>query len=480
MYTILKKKSDKLNSQTSFLLFLGCCFVVFLKLYSSGNMIDLSYDATNIWQTIKSWYGNEEIFNSYVLYKGFSSIFPYVWLYKIAVFLGVNDFFFIMLYHSLLFSFITIVGVPFLVKESVGSNVNKLQIVLFSILMYKFWESTKALSQLMIDLPSCACYIATCMCLVKVTKSDEVKLLYIILFAFFDGMISNMSGQYILSAYILLVAVLFYILNIRIKNLKYKFALILTILVCFYSISFLNVLFFNYLRTRNIILGVNLSPASAWMERGLIYMMNMNRFTDLHSNRGDALISSLFGADEGIKLWQKSMGGTFGLTITEYVNCFTKHPIDFCLTYVDKIFLCLSIDPEKNNSFHYLAFSYTLVFITFSYFIKSVKRFSDFFSLKIVLLFSSFASVIPVAVLTVELRYALSLQSIVFGIAILGPFSINCFNFLRKFFVEKKILTIKYPFVIIIWGIYLFISLAYYNSFYCINSVDPARCLFHW
>ena len=66
-------------------------FIVFILYFGyvreSGDMISLSYDAADIWKTITSWYTND-VYGSYVLYKGINSVYPYVWLgcrYEILV-----------------------------------------------------------------------------------------------------------------------------------------------------------------------------------------------------------------------------------------------------------------------------------------------------------------------------------------------------------------------------------------------------------
>jgi len=73
-------------------------------------------DANSIWLTI-STFKNAQPISSYVLYKGFLAIYPYVWLRDLAITLGLNDFFFIKIYHALLFSFAAGFGVPKIISN---------------------------------------------------------------------------------------------------------------------------------------------------------------------------------------------------------------------------------------------------------------------------------------------------------------------------------------------------------------------------
>ena len=100
-------------------LFLAAFSYLLVKLWVLGSMVTISNDAASIWQTIRSFY-TENIAPSYLLYKGFASVYPYVWLYQLALIFGVNEFFFVMAYHALLFAYITVIGVPALVKELTG------------------------------------------------------------------------------------------------------------------------------------------------------------------------------------------------------------------------------------------------------------------------------------------------------------------------------------------------------------------------
>ena len=75
----------------SALLFLIVFGYILFRMVRTGSMILISGDAADIWKTIKTYY-TDDVYGSYVLYKGLLSIYPYVWLYKLAQLLHTNEY----------------------------------------------------------------------------------------------------------------------------------------------------------------------------------------------------------------------------------------------------------------------------------------------------------------------------------------------------------------------------------------------------
>ena len=75
------KKAEFRRRIGTVLLFVISFWFVLYQLVQRGTMIDISGDAADIWKSIKT-FGTDDLYPSYVLYKGFDSVFPYVSFYR--------------------------------------------------------------------------------------------------------------------------------------------------------------------------------------------------------------------------------------------------------------------------------------------------------------------------------------------------------------------------------------------------------------
>ena len=90
------------------------------------SMIINGSDACDNWQSIITWFSSER-YGSYTLYKGFAAVYPYVFLYHMAIALHLNEFFFCMLYFAVLFAYVTAIGVPLIAEYLTGWTPKLLQ-----------------------------------------------------------------------------------------------------------------------------------------------------------------------------------------------------------------------------------------------------------------------------------------------------------------------------------------------------------------
>ena len=101
-------------------------FIAFILYFGyvckSGDMTALSYDAADIWKTITSWYTND-IYGSYVLYKGINSVYPYVWLYQLALIFNINAWILIKMFFALAFSYTSAIGFPDIIKRMTNRQI---------------------------------------------------------------------------------------------------------------------------------------------------------------------------------------------------------------------------------------------------------------------------------------------------------------------------------------------------------------------
>ena len=114
MKTLILKVKDKKDSIISF----GFAFalMVWLLKQTVAMGVGVGGDVTDIWKTITSFYSGD-IQPSYVLYKGFLSVYPYVWFYELSKVFGVGSWFFIKIFHCFLFSYVSDIGFPYIVSK---------------------------------------------------------------------------------------------------------------------------------------------------------------------------------------------------------------------------------------------------------------------------------------------------------------------------------------------------------------------------
>lgn len=406
-----KRNNLKLNCLIPFFCSLGL-FILWLR---NKDMI-WGGDAPDIWKTIVSWH-DDNTYRSYVMYKGFLSVHPYIELYDFAQVVGLESFFFIKLLWALLFSSLTTLIIPKIIKiifnlEEQGSILK----ILFSLVCFYFWRKSNALSLLMVDLPSVFLLFLSMYFAIKVRFYLDKNILgarlqvMVTVTSVLLGLLASCSGQYILSVIIIfcyLAIILFrgYKLGFIIESISY--ALTVTLCKLWYMLN---------------VKPYGVAEGMAWLERGLLYMMNMVTFTSsihvgIDSRRGYEILSDYLGSNDlaDAALLEAQMGGK-AWTIQEYLMIVFKYPMDFICVYIERISLILSYE---SYSYRLLALviQYTLISAAIVIIVRNLKNLS--FNGAMVL-GACFASVIPVLVLTVEMRYGLAFQGILWAIPILS------------------------------------------------------------
>lgn len=474
-------------------LFLAAFLYLLIKLFVLGSMNTMSGDAADIWQTIQSFYA-EDIYPSYVLYKGFASVYPYVWLYQLALIFGINEFFFVMVYHGLLFAYIAVIGIPALVKELTEYEAWVWQKAALIIVLYWYWNRYGALSQLMVDLPSCAFFLLSMQCAAAILKSSGYKRYGLAIAAgLLCGLCANISGQYSVAALFVIIYASIQLWNIQASSVRKKNLssfLILFVILCgsMASIKLLNQLFYMSVIKPLLDTGNSIAPAKFWLQRGLIFFQDIGRLFygyKLHDDRGHQIIMSLYGAEEGTRLLQLAGEGRYGWTIPDYFRAFFQHPIDFLVIYLNRLIVMFS-DDCGNSSLRSLLPGYTMIYLTILTAVKRLGRLRDIFHAKTMLVLACFASVLPSLVLTVEMRYTLSLQALLFGVALAGPIVPQIASYvsggIRRMLRGEKngqLLDREIPWAFLGWVVFCAVCLAYFGAI-CSASNMGTDLLFHW
>lgn len=486
-----KERIEKLGS---FLLFVITFLFVLIKLMQRGTMIDWSSDAADIWWTIREW-GTEGGHASYVMYKGFSSIYPYLWFYRLASLLKLNEFFFVMCYHAVLFSYIAVIGVPVLIEALTEYKTKLWQKIVLVVVLYWFWSRYFVIQNLMVDLPSCAFFLMSVHCAVLIAKHTGWKrYAFIIITGLLAGLIANISGQYSISAICVFAFAMVKLWKSQPAdagkiqhNIKCLLALVLMIVFMLVP-RWINAWFQGAVIASFLENGAWIPSADFWMERALVYMLGVSRKfygADLTDPRGVAIIMGIYGKEEGMRLLEEAVAGNFGWSITEWFQAFFKHPADFIVTMLNRLMILMS-DDMRTCSLRSLLPGYTMIYMAVMTVAKRMKKLRDLFQAKVWLALAALASIIPSLVMCVEPRVSISFQCLFFGVALAGPIiPLSCatvVSAVKQCWQDRSLRSLmdrSFPWAFIGWVIFCLVCLAYYGSL-CAASGLGTDMLFRW
>lgn len=487
----LQARKQILNIGKKHWLFIVVFVLMALYLQSTGPMNNISGDAASIWHTIKSFH-SEDIVPSYVLYKGFASVYPYVWFYDLSVWLGVGEFFFIKIYHCLLFAYISTIGFPYFISRILKVKPKVWQRCLLVIAFFYLWKSNLAFNQLMVDLPSLGFFLMALNSALKIEASTGKRRYGRYLYTgLLIGLNFCVSGQYSLPAILIVLFVLIKTIPLNVIKEKAKrvgaLACIAILLVSAGAVRMCNVQFEKNVVEPFRAQGEWLPTGDTWIQIGFTRLMGVQRSGSsikLPDNRGLSIIKEMYG-DDYEKVLQDMIDGKMPISIGEYFSIALKNPVDFVTRYANRLFLCLSVD---NGSPHVipLFISYTCVFLAFLSVLKRCKTIKQFFSPTLILILSFIAAVAALVALNVEIRCVMQLQGLVVGAAILDTTLWDGFKQLwlqvKHCWQEKSLRILgekKFPWKFLLYCVFMIFCFMHIASIYETVGVDPA-ILFRW
>lgn len=391
-------------------------------LFMRKNSINTVGDTLDLWKTITTW-GTENVYGSYVLYKGLFSVYPYVWLYRLAGFFGLRETAFIIIYHALLFAYITAYGLPSLASYLTKRPVALWQRVLLTFVCFFAWRENLALTEMLIDLPSAAFFLIALNSINR-QNADWVRktALNAACTGIFCGIGLCLSGQYIPAIFcILLYAVLRY-------RRVYKGSLRRALTVCsIVSLSILLVYFANHMFNRTVVdvlreNGAWIPKGSDWMSRAFVYLNTKYLLfgnPTMENSRYVAMLVDFFGKETAMDLINRATQGVYGWSINQYLYMIGHYPLDMIAQFFSKLFISLSPDNDNRSALMLLT-SYTLLYITFHSAVRQLKTIRQFFQKELLITLAFLATLIAPLVMTIEMRYALSIQGFVYAMAICG------------------------------------------------------------
>lgn len=486
-------KEQVLNIFKKHWLFLIAFALMAVYLKMSGPMNNWSGDAASIWTTIKS-YHSDNVVSSYVLYKGFASVYPYVWFYDLSLWLGVGEFFFVKLYHCFLFAYIATIGFPYLMSKLLKIQPKTWRKCILLVILFVLWQPNQAFTQIMVDLPSLAYFLLAINSALKISDSKGKKRFGRYLYTgLLIGLNTCISGQYSVASLCVILFILIKTVPLHVLKEKAKrIGALACIIVMFFSMGAVRLC--NTQFEKNVVdplraQGEWIPTGDTWLKIGFTRLLGVQRSglgTQLPDNRGLAIVSDVYGEENYEQIHQDMVDGKVPLTMGEYFKLAAKYPMDFVTRYANRVFLALSPD---GGALHFipLFIAYSALFLAFLSIMKRCKSVKQFFSPNLLIILSFVFAIAALVVLNIEIRCLMQLQGLVLAAAILDD---TLWDGLKGFGAQvrecwrKKSLRIlgdkKFPYAFFIYCIFMVFCFMHIASIYEITGIDPSIVLFSW
>jgi hypothetical protein len=474
------------------LLFLLAFVIMAIYLKTFDSMAAISGDAASIWQTIKSYYSGKML-PSYVMYKGFLSVFPYVWLYQLSLFFHVGDFFFVKLYHCLLFAYIVAIGFPCFVSRLLHKNVEVWKRITIIFLLFFLWKFNIAFSQIMVDLPSLTCFLLLVNSVIHLAeKGLQANKIYFIYTGLLFGLNLCFSGQYTLATICVFAYVLIKLFPVRMLRDKAMRLTTVLALLCL-IIGIVPPKAYNTYFEKTVVQpfrdqGVWLPTSQQWAEYVFLNkMFNEKSSTGaaIPDHRGDAILQDYYG-EEYKEVVSSIQTGGGSITFFEYLKISMTHPVDSLSRWFNRLFLSLSLDNGR-QSISSLFLAYTALFTVLLIIKKKCKTVKEFFSPTFVLISAFVCAVLPICATFVELRYCMVLQGLIIVAAVFDDTiwdGIKSFwDCIKKGIAHHPFIGIsekRFPYTFALYCIFLLICFIHYAAIYENVSSIPSQILFTW
>lgn len=469
---------DKINNfvkkNNILLVFFLFFLIFFLWLLLQKDLLGGSGDSYSIWQSITTYYSNKPI-SSYVMYKGFLSVFPYVWLYQLAQLSKTDNFLFIKIIYSLFFSYILTIGIPLIIQFLFEKQIKIQRRIILSLSVFLLWKFNSVLNHITIDLPNLTILVVATHFGIKLTKIKNNWFTYLF-YGFFLGLLICGSGQYQLSFYSL---ILFTIINGWHKFKKNIKALIIPLLML--TIGIISALSCDYVFYKHSIEPARknnewLPNKQEWFNatfsgRNMLWLKYSSGPT-INNIRGRTILNSIN------KNFEKQIeGGGAAYSPQYFLKIVLSHPIDFITQWMNKLFLAMSLDNGNRNVVHLIYF-YSLIYVFIQIIFSKIKKISDILKPKALIILSFILPSITALLFHVEMRYFLSLQILIFSVTILSD---ELWNYIKTFTISTKNLflnrkiketNIKINYKFITYVIFIIVCLSWYASLYEIVGVN--------
>ena len=469
--TVLKQASSQEKIKT-ILIFCLPLFLVLWYIYPISP-IGNSGDAANIWTAIVGLAtGKPEA--SYVMYKGILSCYPYVWFYQLSQVFGVSEFFFLKIYHAMLFAYVSVVAFPNIYLKLTGKEkVSTLSKGILAVVMFLLWKDYLIFDQLMIDLPSMACFVATVSVLLSWKKqAGTFPYARIVLAFFLIGCGSCFSGQYSIAMLILLCYAVNLIRQLHKQNIYSHRHLVLwgICIIVLLLPKAADMWFFSAVVNPLVENGEWIPSKGFWLKYGLTSDVDAYSLflPTIYSPKGVNIAAEM--AENSV------IAGSQQITLTvlvEILKIWIHHPIDMLQIWCNRFFLALSMDGMKQNVL-YLIISYLAVLKFWGSLKEQFKHMRDFFDSRILIYSAFLFSILISCALHMEGRFAVAIQGLMLSFLVFDQFA-RVRKTLLKYLSGNENIQIKarrIPYTAIAEGIFVLLCIIHFGSLLELQAIE--------
>lgn len=472
-------ETDKMSRLLKCIPFVLAFFLMTHLLYDAETMCDTSGDANENWLVILS-YGKEKLYGSYVLYKGLIILYPWVWLRKASIIIGLNEWTLIKLFYILCFSYVSAIGFPKIIEKLTGDENKWWRNAILVICCYYFWSTGYVLTQLVIDLP-CLTFFVFFVNLALDYNNGREGILFCSLLGILLGINLTASGQYTLPSVLIIIFLLIAFFDkIKVEKNRKKHSLYLVIISLFASlIKYSNVYFLKHVVGGLREEGAWIPTAGQWLSVGLTrFDKTLRQFQGIRivSNRGGALLEELVGSEYYASNLDSIIGGAYPITVLEYFKWFLKYPLDFISLFVDRFILGMTMGYGELR-FVPIFISYTIFFLSLLLIFNKCKMMKDIFNRKTWIVLAFVGAIVSCVASAVEVRVWIQIQGLVMAAAICS----NCFwegmknivktNTYGKGFSERKI-----NYSVVVYIVFMLMAMSHIAGLYA-GSVEGTEVL---
>ena len=469
-------------------IFASVLYLIFI--YPSPDMISQSGDSQSIWATITTFY-TDDIASSYVLYKGFLSVYPYVWLYKLSIVFQTDAFFFIKIYQSILFGYLSGVGLPYLVQSFLSIRTTLWQRILLIVLLLWIWAFNTSLTMISVDLPSLVVLVTGSNIALRISKQTfKFRYLNYIYAGVVLGLGLCFSGQYIIATFCILLYIIIQTLSSKTRKNVSKKVIIAISVICIIA-GFAPVKMYNTYFEKSFVdpmrqSGEWIPTGMDWIVGTAMHKMTFQKYGSdamIQDNRGTAIIKELEG-DNFDNAYNAIVNGAYPVNAKMYLGLIQKHPIDFISRWCNRLFLGMSPD-DASRSVTHLFVNYTLIYFALFEIKKRCRLTIDIINAKSLIPLAFFSAVLIPCFLHVEMRYFIPLQGFVYAVAVLCPTLWTEIGHAIKGILEcikGKSLTplksSKFPYKFTLYFLFIVICFSHFAALYDVMGAIPNGILF--
>ncbi|MBI6873593.1 hypothetical protein [Clostridium aciditolerans] len=418
--------------------FIFAFILMALYLFPQKDLIARSGDAVETWKVVTTFL-NSNPEHSYVMYKGFLSIIPNVVLYQLALFWGVDQFFFVKMFNCISFAYISTIGLPYFFSYVFNKKIENYKIYILTIILYL--EMGVNFSFISVDASSIVVMLLTVNSVIRImTCEKKLPSIYYLYMGIIFSMCTLFSGQYLPTVVCTLLFIVFakVIPIFRKKQVNIKLISIIVFFVVGFSIVNSANNYFVKTRVQPVRdAGQWLPTGGQWLQFALTNNMLMSKYSDvtIPDNRGKAI---LIKENRDIESIEKG-GGSYNYK--DYTKLVLKYPVEFLTRWLNRLFLGVSVDNNETNYF-YLLGSYTLLFLSLLTFKKNCKWIKDVFDSRTFLILALILPSLVPCLMHVEMRYFMSIQILIAGIALLSDTLwnslLNFKEFIKQVTIDRK------------------------------------------